>query len=54
MRDCLHWIELNRHHKEFQMAATKKKPASKKEDKTKKTGFIPKIKSNKRNGMGTY
>lgn len=35
------------------MAATKKKPASKKNE-PKKTGFIPKIKSNKRNGMGTY
>lgn len=35
------------------MAATKKKPASKKPA-DKKTGFVPKVKSNKRNGMGTY
>ena len=35
------------------MAATKKKPASKKPAK-KSTGFIPKIKSTKKNGLGTY
>lgn len=36
------------------MAATKKKPESKKEDKTKKTAFFPKVRSTKRNGLGSY
>jgi hypothetical protein len=37
------------------MAATKKKPASKKPaPKKTETGFLPKIKSTKRNGLGTY
>ena len=35
------------------MAATKKKPASKKNE-PKKAGFVPKVKSTKKNGMGTY
>lgn len=35
------------------MAATKKKPASKKPA-PKKAEFFPKIKSSKRNGLGTY
>lgn len=35
------------------MAATKKKPASKKNE-PKKAGFFPKVKSSKRNGLGTY
>lgn len=35
------------------MATTKKKPASKKNE-PKKTGFMPKVKSTKKNGMGTY
>lgn len=34
------------------MAATKKKPAKKNEPK--KAGFFPKVKSTKKNGMGTY
>lgn len=38
------------------MAATKKKPASKKPGakKTDSPGFFPKIKSTKRNGLGSY
>ncbi len=36
------------------MAATKKKPASKKKPDAKKAEFFPKIKSTKRNGLGTY
>jgi hypothetical protein len=36
------------------MAATKKKPASKKKPDAKKSEFFPKIKSTKRNGLGTY
>lgn len=36
------------------MAESKKKSSSKKPAKPKKTGFVPKIKSTKRNGMGTY
>jgi len=35
------------------MAATKKKPAGKKNE-PKKAGFFPKVKSSKKNGMGTY
>jgi len=35
------------------MATTKKKPASKKPEK-KKSEFYPKIKSTKRNGLGSY
>lgn len=35
------------------MAATKKKPASKKPA-PKKTGFFPKVKSTRKNGLGTY
>lgn len=35
------------------MAESKKKPASKK-PKAKKPAFVPKIKSTKRNGLGTY
>lgn len=53
MRDCLHWKELNHHHKDFQMAATKKKPESKKNE-PKKTSFFPKVKSTKKNGLGSY
>lgn len=34
--------------------ATKKKPASKKPATTKKSEFFPKIKSTKKNGLGTY
>lgn len=34
--------------------ATKKKPAAKKKPADKKSGFIPKVKSTKRNGLGTY
>lgn len=33
--------------------AEKKKPASKK-PKAKKSGFYPKVKSTKKNGLGTY
>lgn len=36
------------------MAATKKKPASKKKPEDKKPGFYPKIKSTKKNGLGSY
>lgn len=36
------------------MAAAKKKPASKKKPADKKSGFYPKIKSTKKNGLGTY
>lgn len=35
------------------MAATKKTDAKKKPA-TKKAGFVPKVKSTKKNGMGTY
>lgn len=35
------------------MAKTKK-PAAKKKPAEKKSGFIPKIKSTKKNGLGTY
>lgn len=35
------------------MAATKKKPASKKPD-AKKPAFYPKVKSTKKNGLGSY
>ena len=35
------------------MAKTKK-PAAKKKNEPKKADFFPKIKSNKRNGIGTY
>lgn len=34
------------------MAKSKSKPAKK--EKAKKTGFFPKIKSTKKNGLGTY
>lgn len=34
--------------------ATKKKPAAKKKPADKKSGFFPKIKSTKKNGLGTY
>ena len=34
--------------------ATTKKTDTKKKEKPKKTSFYPKIKSNKRNGIGTY
>lgn len=34
--------------------ATKKKTAAKKKPADKKTGFFPKIKSTKKNGIGTY
>lgn len=34
--------------------ATKKKPAAKKEKTEKKTGFYPKVKSTKKNGLGAY
>lgn len=36
------------------MTMAEKKKASKKPAKPKKSGFIPKIKSNKRSGLGTY
>lgn len=35
------------------MAVTKKKPAGKK-NQPKKSEFFPKVKSSKKNGMGTY
>lgn len=35
------------------MAVTKKKPASKKNE-PKKTAFFPKVKSTKKNGLGSY
>lgn len=35
------------------MASTKKAPASKKPEK-KKSDFFPKVKSTKRNGLGSY
>jgi len=35
------------------MAKTKK-PAAKKKPDAKKSGFLPKIKSTKKNGLGTY
>lgn len=34
--------------------ATKKKAPNKKPEKTKKAGFFPKVKSTKKNGLGTY
>lgn len=34
--------------------AAKKKTTSKKPEKPKKSGFFPKVKSTKKNGLGTY
>lgn len=34
--------------------AAKKKSTGKKTEKSKKSGFFPKVKSTKRNGLGTY
>lgn len=36
------------------MASTKKTPASKKPIDKKKAGFFPKVKSTKKNGLGSY
>lgn len=42
------------HHKRETIMATTKKSGSKKKPAPKKSGFFPKVKSTKKNGMGSY